>query len=87
MHNVAQNTARADGSAMDGRTTRHQSYPKLINARCGIENIFAWIKQWGGLRQFKLCGTEQVSLVFGLHAIACNLISLGNLRKPSFAAA
>jgi hypothetical protein len=36
--------------------------------------VFGWIKQWGGLRQFKLRGTENVSAVFGLHVIAYNLI-------------
>ena len=49
---VAQNTARSGGSAIDGRTTRHQGYAQSINARRGIENVFGWIKQWGGLRQF-----------------------------------
>ncbi len=84
---VAQNTSRPGGSAIDGRTTRHQGYAKSINARRGIEKVFGWIKQWGGLRQFNLRGTEKVSAVFGLHVIAYNLIRLGNLLKPSMAAA
>ena len=41
----------------------------------------------GGLRQFKLRGTEKVSAVFGLHVIAYNLIRLGNLLNPTMAAA
>jgi hypothetical protein len=49
---VAQNTARSGGSAIDGRTTRHEGYAKSIHARRGIEKVFGWIKQWGGLRQF-----------------------------------
>jgi transposase len=84
---VAQNTARTGGSAIDGRTTRHEGYAKSINARRGIEKVFGWIKQWGGLRQFKLRGTEKVGAVFGLHVIAYNLIRLGNLLKPAMAAA
>lgn len=40
---VAQNAARPCGSAIDGRTTRHQDYVKSINARHGIEKVFAWI--------------------------------------------
>ncbi len=84
---VAQNTARLGGSAIDGRTTRHEGYAKSINARRGIEKVFAWIKQWGGLRQFKLRGTGKVSAVFGLHVIAYNLIRLGNLLRPAMAAA
>jgi hypothetical protein len=84
---VAQNTARPGGSAIDGRTTRHEGYAQSINARRGIEKVFGWIKQWGGLRQFKLRGTENVSAVFGLHVIAYNLIRLGNLLKPALEAA
>ena len=84
---VVQNTARPGGSAINGRTTRHEGYAKSINARRGIEKVFGWIKQWGGLRQFKLRGTEKVGAVFGLHVIAYNLIRLGNLLKPVLEAA
>jgi hypothetical protein len=84
---VAQNTSRPGGSAIDGRATRHEGYAKSINARRGIEKVFGWIKQWGGLRQLKLRGTDKVSAVFGLHVIAYNLIRLGNLLKPAIAAA
>ncbi|TWB87344.1 IS4 family transposase [Synechococcus sp. Ace-Pa] len=51
---VAQNTSRPGGSAIDGRTARHEGYAKSINARRGIEKVFGWIKQWGGLRQLVL---------------------------------
>ena len=80
---VAQNTNRPGGSAIDGRTTRHEGYAQSINARRGIEKVFGWIKQWGGLRQFKLRGTEKVAAVFSLHVIAYNLIRLGNLLRPA----
>jgi transposase len=79
---VAQNTARSGGSAIDGRTTRHEGYAKSIHARRGIEKVFGWIKQFGGLRQFKLRGQGKVSAVFGLQVIAYNLIRLGNLLRP-----
>ena len=49
--------------------------------------MFGWIKQWGGLRQYKLRGTDKVSAVFSLHVIAYNLIRLGNLHKPAMATA
>ena len=84
---VAQNTARSGGSAIDGPTTRHEGFGKLINARRGIENVFGWFKQWGGLRQYKLGGTEKVGAVFGLHVIAYNLIRLGNLLRSAMAVA
>ena len=84
---VAQNTARSGGSAIDGRTTRHVGYAKSINARRGIEKVFGWIKAFGGLRQFKLRGTEKVGAVFSLHVIAYNLIRLGNILKPAMVVA
>ena len=84
---VAQNTSRSGASAIDGRTSRQEGYAKSIHARRGIEKVFGWIKQWGGLRQFKLRGTDKVSAVFGLHVIAYNLIRLGNLFKPAMATA
>jgi hypothetical protein len=84
---VAQNTARSGGSAIDGRTTSQAGYAKSINARRSIERVFGWIKQWGGLRQFKLRGTDKVRAVFGLHVIAYKLIRLGNLLRPAMAAA
>ena len=49
--------------------------------------MYGWIKQWGGLRQFKLRCTEKVTAVFGLHVIAYNLIRLGNLLNPAMAVA
>ena len=84
---VAQNSPRLGGFAIDGRTTRHEDYAKSIHARRGNEKVFGWIKQWGGLRQFKLRGTDKVSAVFGLHVIAYNMIRLGNLLRPAMAAA
>ena len=77
-----QNTARPGGSAIDGRTTRHKGYTQWINARRGIEKVCGWIKQFAGLRQFKLRGEDNVSAVVGLHVIAYNLIPLGNILKP-----
>ena len=70
-----------------GRTTRHVGYAKSINAGWGIEKVFAWLKAFGGLRQFKLRGQDKVSAVFGLHVIAYNRIRLGNLLKPVMEAA
>jgi hypothetical protein len=40
---MAQNSARLGGSAIDKRTARQESYAKSINARRGIEKVFAWI--------------------------------------------
>jgi hypothetical protein len=83
----ADNTTRPGSSAIDGRTTSHEGYAQSINARRGIEKVFGWIKAFGGLRQFKLRGQDNVSALFGLHVVAYNLIRLGNLLEPAMAAA
>jgi len=78
----AHNTSRTGGYAINGHTTSHQGYAKSINSRHGIENVCelrsiassARSIQWGGLRQFKLHGTDKVSAVFDLHKIAYSLI-------------
>jgi hypothetical protein len=84
---VAQNSGRSGGSAIDRRTTRHEGYAKSINVRRGIEKVFGWIKQFGGLRQFKQRGQGNVSAVFGLHVITYNLIRLSNILKPAMVVA
>lgn len=74
---AGQNTGRSRGSAIDGRITRHEGYAKSIHASRGIDKIFGWIKQFAGLRQFKLREQCNVSALFGPHVIAYNLISSG----------
>jgi hypothetical protein len=60
---VTQNTARAGGSAIDRRTTRHASYPKSQHARPRIEPAFGWLKTIAWLRKVKLRGLSQRPLV------------------------
>jgi hypothetical protein len=76
---VAQNVTRSGGSAIDGRTARHQGYGQSINARKRIEQVFGWIKQAAGLRQLKARGRSKVGAVFRLHVVAYNLIRITNL--------
>ena len=78
---VAQNTSGSGGSAIDGRTARHQGYAQSINARKRIEQVFAWIKQAAGLRQLKARGRTKVGAVFRLHVVAYNLIRITNLLR------
>jgi len=44
-------------------------------------------EQFGGLRQFKLRGRDNVSAVFRLHVIAYNLIRLSNILMPAMVVA
>jgi IS5 family transposase len=78
---VAQNPTRSGGSAIDGRTARHQGYGQSINARKRIEQAFGWIKQSAGLRQLKARGRSKVGAVFRLHVVAYNLIRITNLLR------
>ena len=56
MPHVAQNTSRSCGSAIDGRTARHQGYAQSINARKRIEQVFGWIKRAAGSVSLKAQG-------------------------------
>jgi len=40
---VSQNTKRPGGSAIDGRTTRHEGYQVSQRKRKRIEEVFGWI--------------------------------------------
>ena len=78
---VAQNITRSGGSAIDGRTARHQGYAQSINSRKRIEQVFGWIKQSAELRQLKARGRSKVGAVFRLHVVAYNLIRISNLLR------
>jgi len=72
---VAQNTARAGGSAIDQRTTRHASYAKSQHARPRIEPAFGWLKTIAWLRKVKLRGLSNV------HWLVCFAAAAFNLRR------
>jgi len=72
---VTQNTARAGGSAIDQRTTRHTSYEKSQHARPRIEPAFGWLKTIAWLRKVKLRGLSNV------HWLVCFAAAAFNLRR------
>lgn len=84
---VARNTSRSGGSAIDGRTARHQGYFQSINARKRIEQVFGWIKQAAGLRQLKARGRSKLGAVFRLHVVNYNLIRMTNMLRAREAVA
>jgi hypothetical protein len=77
---VAQNTQRAGGSAIDGRTSRPESYRLSQGKRPLIEKAFGWMKQTGGLPKTKLRGLAKVAWQFVMTAAAFNLWRLPKLR-------
>jgi len=58
---VAANTKRKAGSAIDGRTTRHESYSTSQRIRKRIEEIFGWMKTVGGFRKTRYRGVDEPS--------------------------
>ena len=80
---VSQNTKRAGGSAIDGRTTRHAGYEVSQRKRKRIEEVFGWIKTVGALRKTRHRGLETVRWVFTFTATAYNLVRMRNLMTPA----
>ena len=76
---VSQNTNRAGGSAIDGRTTRHLGYQVSQRKRKRIEEVFGWLKTVGMLRKTRHRGVFKVGWVFTFAAAAYNLVRMKNL--------
>jgi transposase len=72
---VSQNINRSGGSAIDGRTTRHDGYAKSQHARPRIEPAFGWLKTIAWLRKIKLRGLPNV------HWLVCFAAAAFNLRR------
>ena len=76
---VAANTKRRGGSAIDGRTTRHQSYTISQRIRKRIEEIFGWTKTVGGFRKTRYRGTDRTQLASWWVGAAYNLLRMAKL--------
>jgi transposase len=77
---VAQNANRGGGSAIDGRTTRHEGYAISQRARKRVEEVFGWMKTVALQRKTRFRGTERVGWMFTLAAAAYNLVRMRNLQ-------
>ena len=78
---VAQNAARAGGSAIDGRTTRHSGYAVSQKKRKRIEECFGWMKDIALIRKLKHRGLMKVGWIFEFAAAAYNLVRMRNLIR------
>ncbi len=72
-------TGKRRSSAIDRRTTRHESYAISQRVRKRIEEAFGWAKTIGGLAKTKLRGTERVAFKFTFTMAAYNLIRMPRL--------
>ena len=84
---VAQNTKRSGGSAIDGRTTRHSGYEVSQKKRKRIEECFGWLKTIALMRKVRYRGLEKVGWIFTFAAAAYNLVRMKNLLASSVGAA
>jgi IS5 family transposase len=84
---VAQNTKRSGGSAIDGRTTRHSGYEVSQKKRKRVEECFGWLKTIALMRKVRHRGLEKVGWVFTFAAAAYNLVRMKNLLAASVGAA
>ncbi len=84
---VTQNLTRPGGSAIDGRTTRHEGYAKSQHARPRIEPAFGWLKTIAWIRKVKLRGLANVDWLFVFASAAFNLIRLRQSGDNAIAAA
>lgn len=71
--------AKATGSALDGRTTRHEGYAVSQRIRKRIEEIFGWGKTVGPLARTMLRGAERVGAQFTFAVAGYNLARLPKL--------
>ena len=63
-----------------------QAYALSQRARKKIEQLFAWLKQAGGLRKVRHVGRWKIQQVAYLWAAAYNLLRLANLGAREVAA-
>jgi transposase len=78
--------ARIEGRrtpGLDDRTTRHESYQISQRKRKRIEEIFGWLKTYGGLRKTRFIGSTRVQLQAYLAGAAYNLLRMSRLQSSS----
>ncbi|NKB16124.1 MAG: IS5 family transposase [Sphingomonadales bacterium] len=71
--------AKAKGSAIDGRTTRHAGYSVSQKKRKQIEEAFGWGKTVGQMRKTMLRGVARVAAQFTFNIAGYNLARLPKL--------
>ncbi len=68
---------------LDARTTRHAGYAISQRKRKRVEEIFGWMKAYGGLRRTMARGLARVRLHAYLVAAAYNLLRMSRLRPAT----
>ena len=82
---VAVNAHKHKRSAIDDRTTRHDGYEISQIVRRRIEQIFGWMKVFGGLRRTRVRGVARTQLHARIAAATYNLLRIGRLNAQAAA--
>ena len=80
---IAPHIAQIEGRStpgLDARTTRHPGYEVSQRKRKRIEEIFGWLKTYGGLRKTRFIGTVRVQLHAYFAGAAYNLLRMSRLQ-------
>jgi transposase len=76
---IAQTRDRRRRSAIDDRTTRHAGYLVSQRKRKRVEEIFGWMKTFGGFRRTRFKGLRRTQLAATIVAAAYNLLRICRL--------
>jgi len=68
---------------LDRRTTRHASYAFSQKKRKRVEEIFGWMKTYGGLRKTMMRGIERVQVHAWIVGAAYNLLRMSRLAPSA----
>ncbi len=68
---------------LDARTTRHPHHWISQQKRKRVEEIFGWMKSYGGLRRTRFRGIARVQLHAHLLGAAYNLLRLSRLQPAT----
>lgn len=83
---IAPHVAQIEGRntpGLDARTTRHSGYAVSQRKRKRVEEIFGWMKAYGGLRRTMARGLARVRLHAYIVASAYNLLRMSRLRPAT----
>jgi transposase len=72
--------AKILGSAIDGRTQRHEGYRISQRKRKRVEEIFGWMKTVGPMRKTRHRGTARTGWMFTFTTAAFNLVRMRTLE-------
>lgn len=76
---IAQTSDPRRSSAIDDRTTRHAGYLVSQRKRKLVEEIFGWMKTFGGFRRTRFKGRRRTQLAGTIVAAAYNLLRVCRL--------